>query len=168
MPDSQTSNPTREQPGPAGRSAALDDVDRAMVRELLRDGRASVRTLAERLSLSRSSAYSRLNRLLDDGVITGFTATVSPLRAGLGTSAFVGISIEQNTWRTLAPQLAALPHVEHVALVSGDVDALVLVRAPDNTALRDAVLGRIQSLPGVRSTHTWLIFEESERNPPEL
>lgn len=166
MQEDRTSTTTGTAAGPAGRTApSLDRVDRALLGHLLRDGRASVRTLAERLSLSRSAAYARLARLLADGVITGFTATVSPVRAGLGTSAFVGVSIEQNTWQTLAPQLADLPHVEHVALLSGDFDALLLVRAPDNTALRDAVLGRIQSLPGVRSTRTWLIFDEFERRP---
>ena len=170
MQENRTSTGAPAPEAPAGRSAdravpPLDRVDRALLGQLLRDGRASVRALSERLNLSRSAAYARLARLLDDGVITGFTASISPVRAGLGTSAFVGVSIEQNTWRTLAPQLADLPHVEHVALLGGDFDALLLVRAPDNTALRDAVLGRIQSLPGVRSTRTWLIFDEFERRP---
>ncbi len=151
---------------PPGRTVApLDRVDRALLGALLRDGRASVRALAERLNLSRSAAHARLARLLADGVVTGFTASISPVLAGLSTSAYVGVSIEQNTWRALAPRLADLPLVEHVALLGGEFDVLLLVRAPDNIALRDAVLGRIQSLPGVRSTRTWLIFDEFERRP---
>jgi DNA-binding Lrp family transcriptional regulator len=47
-----------------------------------------------------------------------------------------------------------------VALVGGDFDILLLVRTPDNSTLRDVVLERLQALEGVRSTRTWLIFEE--------
>ncbi|WP_405792515.1 Lrp/AsnC ligand binding domain-containing protein [Streptomyces sp. NBC_01506] len=50
--------------------------------------------------------------------------------------------------------------------VRGDVVRVVggeaLVRTPDNTALRDVVLDSIQSIPGVRSTRTWLVFEEDQ------
>ena len=57
---------------PAGRLAAdLDDVDRAIIRELIADGRLSIRTLAERVRISRTNAYARVERLMADGVITG-------------------------------------------------------------------------------------------------
>lgn len=161
MNDDHSSSPGRS-PAPApGRSAGgLDEVDRRIVRELVRDARISVRALAERVHVSRANAYSRLDRLLATGVIEGFTARVSPERVGLGTSAYVSVAIEQNSWRDVASQLGTLPYVEHVALVGGDFDVLVLVRAPSNAALRDVVLERIQGVPGVKATRTWLIFEE--------
>ncbi|HEY5248743.1 MAG TPA: Lrp/AsnC ligand binding domain-containing protein, partial [Dermatophilaceae bacterium] len=85
---------------------------------------------------------------------------ISHERAGLGTSAYVSLSIEQNTWREVSAQLGRLPYVEHVSMLGADFDVLVLVRAPDNAALRDLVLDRIQSIPGVRTTRTWLVFDE--------
>ncbi|WP_433465068.1 Lrp/AsnC family transcriptional regulator [Spirillospora sp. CA-128828] len=150
------------EPGPPGRSATrLDDVDRAIIAELRRDGRMSVRTLAERVHVSRANAYARLTRLTGDGVITGFTAEVSHQKAGLGTSAYISVTIEQNTWRAVSARLRDIPYVEHFAMVGGDYDILVLVRAPDNTALRHVVLECVQDIPGVRGTRTWLVFEES-------
>ncbi|MFF5986791.1 Lrp/AsnC family transcriptional regulator [Prauserella flavalba] len=146
---------------PAGRTAAaLDAVDRAMLDVLADDARISVRALAERLSISRANAYSRLDRLLRDGVVTGFAARIDPQRAGLGTSAYVLVTVEQTAWRALKDALGAIPHVEHIALVGGDVDVLLLVRTPDNATLRDVVLGRIQAVDGVRATRTWLVFDE--------
>jgi DNA-binding Lrp family transcriptional regulator len=148
---------------PGGRTApTLDDVDRRLVDELRRDGRMSIRALAERIHVSRTNAYTRLERLLRTGVITGFTARISPERAGLGTAAFVALAIEQNAWRDASRRLARIPYVDHVSLVGGDFDVLVLVRAPDNAALRNLVLEQIQAVPGVTSTRTWLIFEEYE------
>ncbi|HUR03716.1 MAG TPA: winged helix-turn-helix transcriptional regulator, partial [Nonomuraea sp.] len=64
--------------GLPGRSASqLDGVDRAIIAELLRDGRISMRTLAERVHISRANVYARITRLMDDGVITGFTAELA-------------------------------------------------------------------------------------------
>lgn len=145
-----------------GRSAGrLDEVDRAIIAELLRDGRISVRALAEHVHISRANAYARLARLLDDGVITGFTAELAPPKAGLGTSAYVSVTIEQNTWRAVSARLQDVPYIEHFALVGGDYDVLILVRTPDNAVLRHVVLERIQDIPGVRATRTWLVFEEA-------
>ncbi len=119
-----------------------------------------MRTLAEHVHVSRANVYSRVERLLSDGVITGFSVHVDPERAGLGTSAYVLLSIQQNAWRDVATALGALPYVEHFALVGGDFDVLALVRAPNNAELRHVVLERIQDVPGVRSTRTWLVFDE--------
>nr|WP_173084753.1 Lrp/AsnC family transcriptional regulator [Phytohabitans rumicis] len=147
--------------GPAGRSApSLDDVDWAILRELAADGRMSVRTLAERIRVSRTNAYARLERLAADGVITGFTARLDPARAGLGTTAYVLLNIDQNAWRTISDQLRDVPYVQHMALVGGDVDIMMLVRTPDNATLRDVVIAGVHAVPGVRSTRTWLVFEE--------
>ncbi|MCF0095206.1 Lrp/AsnC family transcriptional regulator [Micromonospora sp. MH99] len=145
----------------SGRSArAMDEVDRRILDELVRDGRTSVRTLAERIHISRTNAYARVERLLREGVITGFRAQVAPEAAGLGTSAYMALTIEQNTWREVSAELAQVRYVEHVALLSGEHDVLALVRAPDNAALRDVVLDRVQRIAGVLSTRSWLVFEE--------
>ncbi|MGI5229720.1 Lrp/AsnC family transcriptional regulator [Actinoallomurus iriomotensis] len=146
----------------AGRSAGpLDEVDRAIIAALLNDGRISVRALAEQVHISRANAYARLSRLTDEGVITGFTIELAPQKAGLGTSAYVSVTIEQNAWRAVSAGLQDIPYVEHFAMVGGDYDVLVLVRAPDNAALRHVVLERIQDVPGVRATRTWLVFDEA-------
>ncbi len=137
----------------------LDDTDRRILAILRQDGRISMRTLAEQVHISRPNAYARVERLREDGVIQGFTVRVDPVRAGLLTSAYVTLKIEQNSWRTLRQRVNALPHVEHVALVSGDFDVLLLVRTRDNAELRHLVLERLQDMPEVRSSRTLLVFD---------
>lgn len=146
-----------------GRSPArlvVDDTDLRIVAALRRDGRMSVRALAQEVHVSRAGAYARLERLQDQGVITGFTAVVSPEKVGLGTSAYVSVSIEQNSWRQVAAAMRVLPGVEQAALVGAEFDVLVQVRTRDNHELRDVVLEQIQGVPGVKATRTGLIFEE--------
>lgn len=142
--------------------SALDDFDRRILQVLAEDGRISMRALAERVHVSRANAYVRVERLERSGVLRGYTARVDHARAGFGTSAYIGLSIRQDAWKDVAEHLRELPYVEHFALVGGDFDVLLLVRTPDNAALRDVVLVSLQALEGVRSTRTWLIFDEAD------
>ncbi|REF29189.1 Lrp/AsnC family transcriptional regulator [Calidifontibacter indicus] len=147
--------------GSAGRSAAdLDAVDRRILAALAEDSRISVRALAERLHLSRAGAYARIERLRERGVITGFTISIDPATAGLTTTAYVAINIEQNTWRAVSAALAELAYLDRISLMGSEFDVLVQVHAPDNAALRTLVLERIQAIPGVIGTRTWLVFDE--------
>ncbi|MFK0289032.1 Lrp/AsnC family transcriptional regulator [Streptomyces sp. NPDC090442] len=166
MPDEQMVNPGGQSPAtpvpapPAARP--LDTIDRAILRLLRTDGRASIRSVAEQVHVSRANAYARINRLLDDGVIRGFSALVDQERAGQGASAYITLKIVQNSWRTVRRQLTALPGAAHIALVSGDFDVLLLVHTKDNRELRELVLTQIQSIPEVLSTRTLLVFEETD------
>lgn len=139
----------------------LDETDRRIISELVKDGRASMRRVAEEAHISRAHAYVRLERLQQAGVIEGFTAQISHERAGLTASAYVALSVQQTSWHSLATQLKHLPFVDQFSLLGGDYDVLVLVRAPNNSALGHLVLERLQSLDGVLSTKTWLIFDEA-------
>jgi DNA-binding Lrp family transcriptional regulator len=138
----------------------LDATDRAIIAELARDGRIAVRALAEKVHISRANAYSRINRLREQGAIRGFTARLDPLKVGLATTAYVSLTVDQNAWRTVAEGLRQIPCIENFAMVGGDYDILALVRTRDNAELRSVVLERVQDIPGVRSTRTWLVFEE--------
>ena len=148
-------------------AGALDDVDQRIVAELRRDGRLSMRALAERLHISRANAYARVARLESDGVIRGYHADIDPVLAGLGTSAYVTVTLQQAEWRGVRDQLQRLEGVEHIGLVGGDFDVILLVRARDNADLRRIVLDRIQGMEGVLNTRTLLVFEEPEVRPQQ-
>ena len=143
--------------------SALDPTDRRILRELEADGRLSGRALAERVNISRANAYARMERLVADRVITGFTARVDAAKVGLTTSAYVTLTVRQSNWRDLQERLRQIPEVRHMALVGGDFDVLLLVRTTGNDALRSVVLERLQALPTVVSTRTILIFEDESR-----
>jgi len=141
---------------------SIDEVDLRIVQELRRDGRASITAVAAAAHVSRANAYVRLSRLVDDGVITGFTAKVDPAKIGKGSSAYVTMHVEQASWQELRDRLEKIPEVEHIALVGGDFDVLLLVRASDNEDLRRVVLEELTAIPAVRDTRTALIFEDHD------
>ncbi|HEY4224798.1 MAG TPA: Lrp/AsnC family transcriptional regulator [Pseudolysinimonas sp.] len=141
----------------------LDEVDRRILDELRRDGRAAISAVAQAVHISRAGAYARLNRMVDAGVITGFTARVDPVLSGRHASAYVTLAVEQASWQELRERLMLIPEVEHIALIGGDSDVQLLVRARDNGDLRRVVLEELQAIPAVRSTRTSIIFEDVDR-----
>ena len=145
---------------PGGQVADLDATDRRIVDALRADGRLSMRALAERLHISRATVYARVERLHHEGVITGYTALIDHERYGQGLAAYVYVKISQHSWKSVQDRLAALPQIEHGALVTGEFDLVLFVRTADATALRDLVLTDLQSMPEVLSTQTVLIFDE--------
>ena len=144
-----------EQPKPA-----LDEVDRRILSELAADGRMSVTAVAEKVHISRAHAYSRIARLTEDGVLTRFAALIDPAKAGLKSSAYVTLKVRQHSWRELKDRLRAIPEVHHIALVGGDFDVILLVRAVDNVDLRRVIFDKLQSMDGVIDTQTFLVFED--------
>ena len=155
---SKTTQPTSDR-----RSGPLDAIDLTIVGLLERDGRMSVRELAERAHVSRANAYARLHRMEREGVIAGYAARVDPRAKGLATSAIITLQMEQQQWRGLQDAVQSIPEVVYVALVGGEFDAVVLVRARDNENLREVVLEGIQAIPGVTGTRPYLIFDELDR-----
>lgn len=143
-------------------ASTLDDTDHRILKALASDGRMSMRTLANTLHISRANAYARVERLRTTGVIRGFRADIDPALSGLGTSAYITINLRQPDWHQVLERLRVLQGVVHIALVGGEFDVVVLVRARDNADLRRLVLDEIQGMQGVLSTRTLLLFEEAE------
>ena len=146
-----------------GEKAMLDATDHAILDELRRDARISMTAIAEAVHISRAGAHARIKRLTDAGVITGYTVRTDPVQLGHHASAYVMLAIEQASWQEVQARLRAIREVEHMALVGGDFDVILLVRASDARDLRRIVLEDIQAIPSIRSTRTTLIFEDFGR-----
>jgi DNA-binding Lrp family transcriptional regulator len=141
-------------------SAPIDDVDQMIVQQLLADGRQSIPQLAEQVGIGRATAYARFDRLVDDGVITGFSARVAPDAVGLGVAAVILVTSDQGDWPDLQDRILAANGVQWLGLGAGAADFIVLVRAADLAELRDVVLRQLLSLPGIRSTQTTVLLDE--------
>lgn len=146
----------------------LDQIDRQILEVVGADARVSMTALAQTVRISRASAHARFKRLIDSGIISGFTAQIDPILTGHHASAYVTMSLDQAQWQQARDQLQAIPEVHQISLVGGEFDVIVLVRARDNYDLRRIVLEEIQAIPSVRTTHTQIIFEDIQVSPRSL
>ncbi len=140
--------------------AGLDPTDLRLIAELTADGRVSMRALAERLHISRAGCYSRVERLQQEGIITGYTALTDPKKLGQSLAAYVYVKVSQHSWQAVREMMAQVPEIEHGSLVAGENDLILFVRTTDTDSLRELVLFKLQSMPDVLSTRTELVFDE--------
>lgn len=153
---------------PAGRigiGLALDTVHLKILDVLRAQGRISMAALAERVGISRASAYTRVEALRADGVISGFSARVDPARVGLDICALVFVTVRQDMWKQFRATLAAMPEVEYCAVTTGQHDAMIQIRVPDVGAVHRLVTEQLANVPAVRATETVFILDEVLRRP---
>ncbi|WP_424530408.1 Lrp/AsnC family transcriptional regulator [Sphaerisporangium viridialbum] len=152
-------------PGRIGIGLQLDATHMKILEVLRENGRISVAALAERVGISRASAYTRFEALRADGVIKRFTAEVDHLRAGLGITALVFVTVRQQMWKQFRAQLAQMPEVEYCAITTGQHDAMIQVRMADVAAVHALVTERLASIPAVKATETVFILDEVLKRP---
>ena len=112
----------------------LDATDRSILALLQADGRMTHAALAERIHLSPSACLRRVRRLEDEGVISGYRATVDRERLGQGTTVFVEISLtsqQENHLDEFEAAVLAVPEALSCHLMAGDADYLIRVVAAD-------------------------------------
>ncbi len=115
----------------------LDRIDRKILHELMRDSALPVAQLAERVGLSQTPCWKRVQKLEAAGVITGRVAIVDPSKIGVGLTVFVEIEAAEHTpeWReAFRSAVADLPEVVEVHRMAGDVDYLLKVAVSDMDA----------------------------------
>jgi Lrp/AsnC family leucine-responsive transcriptional regulator len=101
----------------------LDDIDRVILSALVRNGRASYRELGELAQLSPHAVAPRVRRLLETGVITGFTATIDDESVGRGLDALIDLRLQSTTVPEQFEAVAAeLPAVREISFLTGRFD----------------------------------------------
>ncbi len=108
---------------------AIDSVDRLLVDHLIADGRLSYRDLAQLVNLSPSSVRRRIDRLEQQGVITGYTVLVDESQLGETFEAFAEVRYAgATTVEEITNSAKGIPEVIAIYTVAGDPDAIVHFR----------------------------------------
>ena len=110
--------------------AALDRIDRKILRILQAEGRLTNQALAERVALSPSACLARIRHLERTGVIQGYHARIDPFALGVGLVLYVEVSLagsRSDETARFEEAMAALPQVVEVSDVSGDVDYILKI-----------------------------------------
>jgi Lrp/AsnC family transcriptional regulator len=106
----------------------LDDFDRRLLAALQKDASASLNDLAERVALSRTACWRRIQRLEEAGAIRARVALLDPAALGLDLTVYVLIKTNQHN-RAWAERFSAvveeIPEVLEAYRMSGDVDYLL-------------------------------------------
>jgi Lrp/AsnC family leucine-responsive transcriptional regulator len=134
---------------------------------LMEDARRSVVEIARELEMPRSTVQERIRRMVETGLIRGFTAVPDYALLGRPVTAFILVSFMPGTvsQRELAEEIAKIPGVHEVHLISGEWDILLKVRAESMEAVGRLVIDRLRAMKGVARTVTCACFSTIKDEP---
>ncbi|MGE5135815.1 MAG: Lrp/AsnC family transcriptional regulator [Gemmatimonadota bacterium] len=142
--------------------AGLDELDKAILRELQADARRTNRDIAAAVGVSPSTALERTRGLRERGVIRGAVLDLDLAAVGRGVQALIAIRIRPPSRRNIEGfrnWVSALPETIGLFVVSGSEDFLVHVAVPDNQALYAFVIDRLTQRPEVADVRTSVVYE---------
>lgn len=143
---------------PADRQPPLDDTDRALIAALRADSRTPVAALAKRVGLSRGAVQNRINRLVEGGVILGFTVRLRRESEPHRVRAIMSIAVEGQRSRDVTAALGGFAEVVAVHTTNGRWDLVAELEA-DSLAAFSRALDRIREIKGITTTETSLLLE---------
>jgi Lrp/AsnC family transcriptional regulator len=112
----------------------IDAIDRKILRVLQEDASLSVAEIGERVGLSSTPCWKRVQRMEQEGIITGKVALVDQNKIGLGLSVFVSVESDDHSdaWlKRFAAAVSAMPEVIEFYRMAGDVDYVLRVVVAD-------------------------------------
>ncbi len=130
----------------------LDRFSVALLKELVKDGRASHVELSQKIGLSPTACARRQKALEQDGVITGYQAVLGPKALGLGVNVIVRITLDsqsEDVLRRFEQAIERCPSVVRCFLMSGPDDYLVTVTARDIEDYEHIHKSQLSRLPHV-------------------
>ena len=146
-----------------------DRIDRNILKHLQRDGRMSNAELAERVNVSPATCHRRTQRLVAEGIISGFRATVNPHAVDRSALVLVGAVLDSSTPESFAAFESAIARFSFVLdcqCVAGDFDYFLKVRAKDISDFNRLHRDRLLTLPNVRQLRSFFVLKEVIENAP--
>ena len=140
---------------------ALDLIDRKIVAELMRDATLPVAQIGEKVGLSQTPCWKRIQRLQENGVLTSRVALADPAKLGFGLTIFVGIEAPDHSaeWREVFVRAVnVIPEIMEVYRMAGEMDYLLRIAVPDMAAF-DALYKRLTDAVAIKNVTSHFAME---------
>jgi DNA-binding Lrp family transcriptional regulator len=147
----------------------VDDIDRQIIRALVRDVTQSASALGRRFGLSQPATWRRIKRLEEAGVIRGRRLRLNAEALGFGVTVFLGVKLATKGRVSLDDferAVAAIPEVQTVEHVLGLYDYRLRVVARDLPDFDRVLRRRIMTLPGAGEVEANVLLSEERLSGP--
>jgi len=142
----------------------IDALDRAILSALVEDSSLPSKELARRLKIHPNTLLQRLKRLEKERYLLRYTAVLDFDRLGYGLQAMIFINVTMTEeWEKHLKPVSRLPQVVQFILLTGEHDALAIVRVKDKDELAE-VLRKVQATGVVTKTTSHLILDYYKRS----
>lgn len=144
----------------------MNDIDRAIIVELQRNGRLSNIELANRVGLTASPCLRRVRQLEQSGVIRGYTVIVDPAAVGRSYQPLVWVTLSRVTRESLSDfenAVEAIDAVVEVLRMMGQPDYLLRIATTDANSFEVLYMDHLARLPHVQTLTSQLAMKTIKR-----
>ena len=128
----------------------MDRIDWQILAALEEDGRMSYGTLAERVGLSKTPCWTRVQALEQQKLIQGYRAVVDRIALGLKLTAFIEVRIEFGASAAFEQAVRDHPAIVECYTTAGQADYLIQIVTRDVESLDSLLREELTRLPGVQ------------------
>lgn len=148
----------------------LDEIDIKILEIITRNARLPFKDVAAECGISRAAVHQRVNRMMDMEVIVGSGYQIDPKKVDYMTCTYIGIFLDKGgLYESVADHLRKIPEVVECHYTTGQYAIFAKVYAHNNEHLKQILSEKIQKIPGVTSTETFISLEETfKREVPIL
>lgn len=154
---------TNNDSGTAGADKSLDRFDIAILKTLQKDGSVSNVALANKINLSPPACLRRVERLKQQGFISGNVALLNPQALRAGLVVMIGVVLDRSTPEIFKEFESAVKNIRgcmECHMVSGEFDYIMMIRTADNHSFNKLHAEQLLFLPGVRQIRSFIGLRE--------
>ncbi len=140
----------------------LDEMDKRLLQELIKNSKRSYRKLAKELRVAPATVIDRVRALEKDGYITGYGSRLNYTKLGFEFMALAEISISGRDLLSVEDKISKLDNVAAVYDITGQYDAMAIIMCKTRAELSTTVK-KILALPGVEKTNTNIVLNVLKR-----
>ena len=135
----------------------LDETDVKILKVLLSDSRLSSRQIAKQCEISIGTVLSRIRKMEDEGIITGYTALLDQEKLGYELTVVTEITVSKGRLLEMENEIARIPNVCCVYDLTGLADAAIIAKFKNREDL-SKFTKKLLSLPFVERTNTHVVL----------
>jgi Lrp/AsnC family transcriptional regulator len=146
-------------------SASLDHIDRKILRLLQTEPDINASAIGDRIGLSQSACWRRIQRLREDGVILDQPVVLDREKVGLTTMVFAHVKLTSHGRSNLSAFAAAVqsfPEVMDCYVVLGNVDFLLRIVTEDIKAYEQFFFEKLSQLPGIQEVNSSIVLSDTK------
>jgi DNA-binding Lrp family transcriptional regulator len=140
-----------------------ENLDRKLVNELLGDGRASLRSLAEELDVSVTTVSNHLSDLEEGGIIQGYTPKIDYDALGYDVTAIVQLKVEGSSLPEVTDSLREHKQMISVYEVTGDYDIIAIGKFSDTDGMNDHIK-KLLTDPEIKESNTSVVLNAASEH----
>ncbi len=140
-----------------------ENLDVKLVNELLGDGRASLRSLADDLNVSVTTVSNHLQTLEDEDVVNGYTPVVDYERLGYDVTAILQLKVDGNALPDITDTLRGHKQMISVYEVTGDYDVVAVGKFTDTDDM-NALIKELLSDADINESNTSVVLNAAAEN----